>query len=172
MPDRLIELPLSAIDALDFRSTSRIGGRMEVTRGPETIARLEIETLRERGRITAGGSTYLCRARGIPPWSFELRGEEGLIASARRGLTFRRVAIAAGERELVLETDSWSWSPLWLREGSATVGRVERTSARGRSGSAELAADLPEPVKLLIIFLATLAWRRFAGLITDLLIPR
>lgn len=166
-----IDASLSDTESLELVSPRVVSGDFEVRRAFREPVQVEYWRVRERASFDMGGRGYLCRRTGLLGWDFRLLEDGGELAAARRNLTLRRFVIQHGTDELELRSGSAGWTPFILFRDGRPIGRLDRRSPRGRSALAELPADLPEPLRIFVIYLAVVAWRRIAGSIFQAVSP-
>ena len=133
---------------------------VEDDRGQE-VGQVRLSAWRERGSVVAGGLEYrISRERAVGT-SFVLEGAGSALARAEKTSAFRRAfAIAHRGEEYTLRARSAWRREMVLFDGEVEIGRVAPERAWGRRARADLPEGLPLEVKLFIIWLSLVLWKR------------
>lgn len=93
---------------------------------------------------------------------FTLSGPGGVVATAdRAGGRQWTIGSTAGKLELVRPS---LWRSHWeLRRGSRSMGTVRHAGGFGRSSIADLAPDIPLPLRVFAYYVVLMVWERAAA---------
>jgi hypothetical protein len=132
-----------------------------VNDGPRSVATIDVSWWREQGTLTVGGVDHRVYREGMLSGDFILEVAGSVVARARKPSAFRRAfAIEHGRRRYVLQAASAFRRRMVLLEGDRTVGSMSPQSAFTRRADVDLPSDLPLAVRVFIIWLAVLLWKR------------
>jgi hypothetical protein len=125
------------------------------------VGTLDISAWRERGGLTAAGRTFSIAREGCISSVFRLESGGTILATATKPSVFRReFALTFGGRTLRLRPRSAWGRALVLLEGEREVGDVRPRTMWSRRATATLPDTLPVPVRLFVLWLAMLTWKR------------
>ena len=125
------------------------------------LGTLDISNWRERGVLTVAGRTFTIARQGFVSGDFRLESDGTIVATANRPSVFRRgFAVTFSGRTLRLRPRSAWGRALVLHEGEREVGDIRRRSMWSRGATAMLPDTLPMPVRLFVLWLAVLIWKR------------
>jgi hypothetical protein len=131
--------------------------------GDAPLARIDFSTWRERGALTIQGQRYTVSKEGLLSGGFKLESPGGTVATATRESIFRRrYTIVAGARTYTLQPRSTWGRAMVVREGDREVGTIEPRGIFTRRGTVSLPDAVPLPVRVFLIWLALLLWKREA----------
>jgi hypothetical protein len=173
MPMELeLDVPLASVARFEAESPRLVSGDFDLAWAEEgrTVS-VDFRRLRERASFAIGEDRYSCRRTGLIGWDYRLGTEEGEIAAARRDLLFRGFRLRHGAEQYELRSRSRGWTPYFLLRDGRRIGRIDRLTARARRVQGELPVALPEPVRIFVVYLAIVAWRRVAGAVIGTLLP-
>ncbi|GAB4237662.1 MAG: hypothetical protein OHK0028_14990 [Deltaproteobacteria bacterium] len=126
------------------------------------LATIDNAWWRELGAFEHGGKRYTVRRDGLTG-PFLLEGEEGEIARAvKPGFAFRRFEVEYAGRRFSLHSVSSLRNSFELAEGDRPAGSVRCSGRLSYRGQAFLPPDLPPPVRVFLVWLVVLLWRRRA----------
>jgi hypothetical protein len=127
----------------------------------QPVGTLDISAWRERGEVTVAGQTLRIVRQGFVSSDFRLEGGGTVVATATKPSVFRReFALTFSGRTLRLQPRSAWGRALVLREGERDVGEVKPRALWSRRATATLPDTLPAPVRLFVLWLAMLVWKR------------
>ena len=125
------------------------------------VAGIDTNRWREKGSLTIGGTTYDMYREAPMSGAFVLEHAGSVLARAEKPSFFRReFVIQHADREYTLRRESMFRRAFVLLDGSRQVGRVAPQSAFTRQAAADLPPALPLPVRLFIVWLTVILWRR------------
>jgi hypothetical protein len=125
------------------------------------LGTLDISAWRERGSLTAAGRTFTIVRAGFMSGDFRLESDDTIVATASKPSAFRReFAVTFSGRTLRLRPRSALGRALVLREGEREVGDVSPPAMWSRRAIATLPDTLPAPVRMFVLWLAVLTWKR------------
>ena len=127
----------------------------------QPLGTFDISAWRERGDLTVAGQTFRIVRKGFVSGDFRLEGSGTVMATATKPSVFRReFAVTFSGRTLRLQPRSAWGRALVLREGDREVGFVQPRALWSRRGTATMPDTLPLPVRLFVLWLAVLVWKR------------
>lgn len=128
----------------------------------QLVGGVTVASWRERGAVNASGIEHQVSRQGLlGPFVLEHRGS--IMASAEKPSAFRKtLQVEWGSRHFTLKARSvWS-RDVALFEGGRTIGSITPDSFFGRRAQVDLPDDLPVVVRLFLIWLTVLLWKRDA----------
>jgi hypothetical protein len=127
----------------------------------QPLGTLDISAWRERGDVTVAGQRFSVLRKGFASSDFRLESNGTIVATATKPSVLRReFAVTFSGRTLRLRPRA-AWSrTLMLQEGEREVGGVTPRSLWSRRATATLPDTLPLPVRLFVLWLAVLVWKR------------
>lgn len=129
--------------------------------GGQDVGDLKVDAVRERGTVTAGGTSRTVYRQGAfkGPWVLEEAG--AVIAKAEKPSAFKKtLTIEYRDRTFTLKPRS-SWGrEMVLYEGDREVGSVAPERMIVRRSKVELPEELPLQVKLFVVWLTMMLWKR------------
>ncbi len=128
----------------------------------QTVGEVSCGFLSNRGAIRLGADTYAVRPEGFVRGPFRLEGPSGVLARGRKRPLRAAFDIEVGEKRYLLRRTSWLSAEWVLLEGSLRVGSLLRPLLTRRA-TLEVAAAVPLPVQLLVLWLTVWAWSRQSG---------
>ena len=147
---------------LELEPTRWFSWAFTVADGGRPFGTLDISAWRERGDVTVAGQTFRIVRTGFMSGDFLLESGGGtVVATATKPSLFRReFEVTFSGRTLCLRPRSAWGRSLALLEGGREVGDVRPRSMWSRRGTATLPDTLPLPVRLFVLWLAVLVWKR------------
>jgi hypothetical protein len=131
--------------------------------GGAPVAAIDFSNWRERGELTIQGQTYQVTKQGLMSGEFRLEWPGGTVATATRdGLAGRRFHITHGAHTYTIKRRKWWGRDMVLLDGDREVGWVVPAGAFTRRGSASLPEQVPLPVRVFMVWIALLVWKREA----------
>jgi hypothetical protein len=132
-----------------------------VTDESRAVGDVTLSNWREKGALTVGDTTYSVYREGPMSGAFILEHAGSVLAQAEKPSIFRRdFVIHHAGREYTLCRESWLRRTFVLLDGSRQVGFLAPKSAFTRKAAASLPHDLPLPVRMFIVWLTMISWRR------------
>lgn len=127
----------------------------------QEVGQVRLSGWRERGSVVAGGLEYKVSRERAVGTGFVLEGASSPLARAEKRSVLRRAfAIAHAGREYVLQAPSVWRREMVLYDGEAEIGRVAAERAWSRRARVSLPESLPLEVRLFIVWLCFVLWRR------------
>ena len=132
-----------------------------VTDASRTVADIALSWWREKGALTIDGATYGVYREGLISGDFVLEHAGRVLARAEKPSVFRReFVIRHAGREYTLRRRSIFRRAFVLLAGSRHVGSIAPSGAFTRKAAADLPHELPLPVRMFIVWLTVISWRR------------
>lgn len=126
------------------------------------MAEIDISRWREKGRLAVDGSNYQVYREGLMSGAFILELNGARMARAEKPSALARsFKVEYAGRIFRWEGNVFRRSFV-LAENSRTVGSLAPAGIFTRKAAAELPDDLPLPVKVFLIWLALILWKRDA----------
>ena len=128
------------------------------------VCLLEMSSWRERGQFEVHGDDYEVSREGLISGAFELSGRGDVLATAVKPSAFRsRFVLDYGRSRYVLKTRSAFRREMVLLEDDEVVGTLKPRGVFSRSMAINLPTVLPMPVKVFIVGLTVILWKRYAS---------
>lgn len=125
------------------------------------LGTLDISVWRERGDLTVAGRTFTIVRDGFISGGFRLESDGTIVAAATRPSVLKRgFVVTFSGRTLRLRPRSAWGRALVLQEGEREVGDIRPRTVWSRRATATLPGTLPAPVRLFVLWLAMLIWKR------------
>jgi len=136
----------------------------DLLNGDRLIAGIKVASLPESGTFSIDGSSYSARRAGIfsGEYTLELNGQ--IIARAHKPSAFvNSFEIQYSGRSCTLKKESFIGRSFVLIEGERQTGSIRAKGLLSRKADVELPEQIPLPVKVFILWLGILLWRREAN---------
>ena len=134
---------------------------VRVTDESRPVADIAMSWWREKGALTIGDTTYRVYREAPMSGAFVLEHAGSVLARAEKPSVFRReFVISHAGREYTLRRESLFRRAFVLLDGSRQIGSLAPNSAFTRKAAADLPHDLPLPVRMFIVWLTVISWRR------------
>ena len=132
-----------------------------VTDESRPVADISVSAWREKGALRIDGETYRLSREAPLSGDFLLEHAGSVLARAEKPSVFRREFVLhhAG-REYTLRPRSMFRREFVLLDGSRQVGSIAPKSAFTRKAAADLPHSLPLPVRMFVVWLTVISWRR------------
>jgi hypothetical protein len=132
-----------------------------VTDESRPVADIAMNTVREKGTLTIDGTPYRVYREAPMSGAFVLEHAGSVLAQAEKPSIFRReFVIRHADREYTLRPASLMGRAFVLLSGSRQVGSIAPKSLFTREAAADLSEALPFPVRMFIVWLTMISWRR------------
>jgi hypothetical protein len=132
-----------------------------VTDTSRPVADMTMSWWREKGALTIDGSTYRLYREAPMSGAFLLEQAGSVLARAEKPSIFRReFVVRHAGREYTLRPRSIWGRAFVLLAGPRQVGSIAPKSTFTRHADADLPPDLPLPVRMFIVWLTMISWRR------------
>ena len=146
---------------LELEPTRLFSWAFTVADGGKPLGTLDISAWRERGVVSVAGQSFSVVRKGFVSSDFRLESGGTVVATATKPSVFRReFAVTFSGRTLRLRPRSAWGRALILEEGEREVGDVRPRKLWSRRATATLPDSLPLPVRLFVLWLAVLVWKR------------
>lgn len=129
--------------------------------GDRSVASIDTSCWREQGILTVDGVDHRVHRERILSGDFILETAGVVVARAQKPSAFRRAfAIEHHGRRYGLRATSMFGGRMALLEGDRSVGSVSPQGIVTRRLDVDLPPDLPLAVKVFVIWLAVILWKR------------
>ncbi len=129
--------------------------------GPQAVGNIDISCWREKALLTVQGVDYRVYREGLMSGDFILASGESVLARAKKPSALRRTFIIEhGGRHYTLRAKSAFQRAFELLDGDRVVGSVSPRGIFTRRAAVDLPEDMPLFVKVFIIWLAVILWKR------------
>ena len=129
--------------------------------GPRAVGEIDTSSWREKGVLTVQGVDYRVYREGVISGDFMLASTESILARAKKASAFRRsFIIEHGGKVYTLRAKSAFRRAFELLDGNREVGSLSPRGIFTRRATVDLPADLPLFLKVFIIWLAVVLWKR------------
>jgi hypothetical protein len=135
-----------------------------VLEGSQVIAAIDVSWWREEGELAVQGRTFRVYREGLMRGAFVLESAGSVLARAEKPSAFRRAFVVEhGGRRYTFAARSPFQRAFELRDGSGAVGAIAPLGIFTRRARVDLPEDLPLAVRVFIVWLAVILWRRDAN---------
>jgi hypothetical protein len=132
-----------------------------VTDGESPVAEIDISWWREKGVLTVRGSTYEVYREGLMSGDFILESSGAILARAEKpSALYRSFDLECGEKYYTLRAESAFSRKFVLMSEDRAVGWLSPDGLFTRRATVELPENIPLPVKVFIIWLVVILWKR------------
>jgi len=134
-----------------------------VQEGSRDVAKIDVSWWREKGTLTVQGKDYHVYREGVMSGLFVLESAGAVLARAEKPSAFRRMfVIEHAGRQYTLQAKSAFRRAFVLLQGSQEVGWITPQGVFSRKSTVDLPESLPTPVKVFILWLTVILWKREA----------
>jgi hypothetical protein len=128
--------------------------------GGQPVGDVRVSAWRERGSVTVGGIEYPVTREGVVG-AFVLGGAGGVLARAMKPSAVRRLfTLEHDGKEYTLKA-VYAWGrDFTLLDGEVEIGVVRPERVFGRQARADLPEDMPLAVRLFVVWLSLMLWKR------------
>jgi hypothetical protein len=150
------------MSALEIIPQSWVSWNFNVLQDGRPVGEIDISRWREKGALIVQGMTYQVYREGIMSGEFVLELNGTRLAQAEKPSALRR------SFEVRYAGTTYQWQGKTFRrsfvlaENSRTVGSLTPAGIITRKATAQLPEDLPLPVRIFLIWLALIMWKREA----------
>jgi hypothetical protein len=150
--------------AMTIRATHWYSWDFDVTDGERNIANLDLSAWGEKGVLTIDGVAHRVYREGVGSGDFLLERDGVVLARATKPSAFRSAfEVRHDGRTYDLEKASFWQRRFVLRSGNTEIGSLAPRSAFGREAIAALPETWPLPLKVFVIWLVVILWKRAAN---------
>ena len=129
--------------------------------GDRHVADIDMAWWRERGVLAVEDRPYEVYREGVMSGAFILASPEGILARAEKpSAFFRSFVVEHAGRAYTLQARSAFFRSFVLLDGPTEVGTLTPDGPFTRRASADLPEDMPLPVRVFVLWLALLLWKR------------
>jgi hypothetical protein len=131
--------------------------------GTRAVSDIDVSCWREKGVITVAGTDYRVYREGLMSGDFILASDETVLARAQKPSAFRSAFNVehAGKQYTLRPTSVWGRA-FALLDGDRVVGMLSPRGLFTRRAAVDLPENLPLSVRVFIIWLAVIIWKREA----------
>ena len=134
-----------------------------VAEGSQAVADIDISWWREKGALTVQGVGYRVYRERAMSGNFILESAAAVVARAQKPSAFHRAFTIDHEgRQYTLRAPSLFRRGFELLDGNRTIGSLSPEGAFTRRATANLPSTLPLDVRVFVIWLAIILWKRAA----------
>jgi hypothetical protein len=135
-----------------------------VTERSQAVAAIDTSWWREKGVLTVQGVDYRVYREGVMGGDFILESAGSIMARAAKPSAFyRSFNIDHADRQYTLRAKSAFRRAFLLLEGDREIGSLSPEGIFTRRATVDLPETLPLPVKVFIIWLSVILWKRDAA---------
>ena len=135
----------------------------DVTDHERHIAHLDVSAWGEKGVLTIDGVAHRVYREGVGRGDFLLERDGIVLARATKPSAFRSAfEVRHDGRTYELAKESFWQRRFVLRSGSAEIGSVAPRRVVGREAFAALPETWPLPLKVFVVWLVVIMWKRAA----------
>jgi hypothetical protein len=127
-----------------------------------SLAEIDMSAWREKGELTVTNTTYRVYREGLFSGAFILEGNGAVVARAEKPSAMtRRVVLNFGSTQFELKPRSTLFFRTFhLLSGKRIVGTLSPRGFLSRRMDIELSDDIPLPIKVFVVWLTVLLWKR------------
>ena len=135
----------------------------KINQNSNKIADLELSSWREKGELRIDGLNYMVFRKGILSPSIVLEKHNKELAKATRSSIFRHSFLLEMDgKRYTVEKRSFFGRTISLKNDSGEVGSVSPGGFLSRRAYVDLPENIELPVRIFVIWLALLLWKRDA----------
>ena len=132
-----------------------------ILEGEEEITTLQLRILRDRATFRVDEKEYKIDVEGFFLGRFELKDGPMVLARAER--IKRKYEIRTGGHRITLEPKGWLAKSFDVRVPTGSIGSIHSLGWASLSAEADLPEDLALPLRIFLVYLILVAWRRKAA---------
>jgi hypothetical protein len=138
-------------------------GIYNVVQNGAPIGEIDCAWLREQGTIKIGGASYACSREGLMSGAFFLEANGQRLASAEKPSALHELfTVKIGDKSYTLKKASIFGRSFVLTKNDRQVGLIAPKRFFGRKAKAEFSDDLAMEVRVFLIWLVIVMWKRNA----------
>lgn len=146
---------------LHIAPTNWLSWNFKVSAEARPVADIAISPWRERGTVAIDGTGYRVYRAAPLAGAFILEGPGGEIARAEKpSILGRAFAVRHGGRDYMLRPRAMFRREFVLLDGAREIGSLAPRSIFTRKAAVELPPDLPISLRMFIVWLTMISWRR------------
>src|SRR5262244_1926475 len=125
------------------------------------VAEINLAWLREAGQLSVGEESYRVYREGVMSGAFILEKDGTRLAKAQKpSAVFRSFAVDYNGRRFTLEAESAFRRKFVLKDGEERIGSIFPEGALTRKCIVDLPANIPLAVRVFMIWLVIILWKR------------
>lgn len=129
--------------------------------GSRAVADIDVSRWREKGMLTVDGIDYMVYRKGFMSGTFILELDGTELARAEKPNAFHRAfRIEYADKQYTVRAKSVFRRGFLLLDGDREIGTLLPKGVFSRQATAEFPEEIPLRVKVFIIWLAVILWRR------------
>ncbi|MFC1661571.1 hypothetical protein ACFL3S_08995 [Gemmatimonadota bacterium] len=132
-----------------------------ILEGDREVTHLHLRLLRDRGVFEVEGKEYRIDVEGFFLGRFELLDGTTVLARAERKK--RKIEVRTGGHRITLEPRGWLARSFDVRITTGSLGSICSLGWAGFSAEADLPAELALPLRVFLVYLVLVTWRRRAA---------
>ena len=149
---------------LQIAPTNSFSWDFKVSDESRRVADIAMSWWRDRGELIIGGATYRVYREAPFSRAFVVEGAGDVLARAEKPSVFRlEFVIRHAGLEYTLRRRSIFRRAFVLLDGSREVGSIAPKNAFTRKAVVDLPPTLPVPLRMFIVWLTVISWRRAAA---------
>ena len=136
----------------------------DVLENDRPIAEIKTSSLRESGTISIDGPSYSAYREGLLSGDFILeQNGQPLVRAQKPSAFLNSFNVEHSGRSFTLQKESLIGRSFVLMEGNCQTGSIQAKGFLTRKADVDLPQDMPMPVRVFVLWLAILLWRREAN---------
>ena len=129
--------------------------------GVRQVAEMDLSYWREQGLLTVQGVSYKVYREGLMSGAFILEAAGSVVVRAEKpDAIFRRFLVEHKGRQFILRAKSAFGREFTLCDGQSEIGSIAPEGFFTRRAVASLPEELPLPVRVFILWLVIILWKR------------
>ena len=134
-----------------------------ITERSQPVAEIDISWWREKAALTVQGMDYRVYREGMMSGDFVLESSGSVVARAQKPSAFHRSFVINHQgRRYTLQAESVFRRTFLLLDGGRKIGSLSPQGAFTRRATADLPPALPLALRVFVIWLAVILWKRAA----------
>jgi hypothetical protein len=125
------------------------------------LALMDLSSLGEQGRLTIDGVSYRVYREGLGHGDFLLERDGSVLIRATKPSAFKNRFVIRHDGQCYELTRPSFWQRRFVvRSGTSEIGSLDPTSVWRRDAVVTLPEQWPVPLKVFVMWLALILWRR------------
>lgn len=131
-----------------------------VTQSGSPVAEIRISSRREKGVLAVGGSRYNIYREGMVSGQFILELNGIQLAHAEKRRRYRSFTVQHEDKTYILKAESAFRQTFLLSENDRQIGSISPARMFKRKAMADLPDELPLSMKVFLLWLTVILWKR------------